>query len=261
MKSLNKLDFNFVVDLHKNLRSVRVKMNLRRPSGTFNKLNFEKWLIVNLKINKLPDRHIVDRYFEAVKELGVNNDQKGLDYFIPDEDRLSTDDLPVNHREGFVAWVIGGMHNTKMLPEDRIIELCKMIRKPIVLLGGPEDHNKAEHIMEQCQDKVYNTCGLYNINQSASIISLASKVLTNDTGLMHIAAAFKKEIFSFWGSTIPGFGMYPYLPAGEGRSHIMEVEGLKCRPCSKIGYAKCPKKHFRCMMDYDLEQLALKINA
>ena len=78
---------------------------------------------------------------------------------------------------------------------------------------------------------------------------------------MHIAAALRKEIYSFWGNTIPGFGMYPYLPAGQGKSYILEVEGLSCRPCSKIGYKKCPKKHFRCMMDHDLEQLAAKLNA
>ena len=261
IRTLKKLDFNFVVDLHRNLRSARVKMALRKPSGTFNKLNFKKWLIVNFKINKLPDRHIVDRYFESVKKLGVVNDMKGLDYFIPEEDILNPGDLPLTHREGFVAWVIGGMHYTKMLPGEKIIELCSMINKPIVLLGDQGDYDMAERIKDHCQDKVYNACGFYNINQSASILSQASVVLTNDTGLMHIAAALRKEIYSFWGNTIPGFGMYPYLPAGEGKSHILEVEGLSCRPCSKIGYKKCPKKHFRCMMDHDLEQLAAKLNA
>ena len=261
IRTLKKLDFNFVVDLHRNLRSARVKMALRKPSGTFNKLNFKKWLIVNFKINKLPDRHIVDRYFESVKKLGVVNDMKGLDYFIPEEDILNPGDLPLTHREGFVAWVIGGMHYTKMLPGEKIIELCSMINKPIVLLGDQGDYDMAERIRDHCQDKVYNACGFYNINQSASILSQASVVLTNDTGLMHIAAALRKEIYSFWGNTIPGFGMYPYLPAGEGKSHILEVEGLSCRPCSKIGYKKCPKKHFRCMMDHDLEQLAAKLNA
>ena len=62
---------------------------------------------------------------------------------------------------------------------------------------------------------------------------------------MHIAAAFKKDIISIWGNTIPEFGMSPYM-AGTN-SKIMQVQNLSCRPCSKLGYSKCPKKHFSCM--------------
>ena len=260
IRSLKKINFDFIVDLHKNLRSTRVKLALRKPAGSFDKLNFKKWLIVNLKINKLPEEHIVERYFKSLNSLGVGNDKKGLDHYIPEEDLLLTGDLPPSHADGFLAFVIGGMHYTKMYPEEKIIELCQRLEKPLILLGGSEDHARAERIREQCQDKVYNACGLYNINQSASIIRLASKVITNDTGLMHIAAAFQKEIFSLWGNTIPGFGMYPYLPEEKGKSYIFEVKDLSCRPCSKIGYSKCPKKHFRCMMDIDNRKLAAKIN-
>jgi len=68
--------------------------------------------------------------------------------------------------------------------------------------------------------------------------------------MMHIAAAFRKKILSFWGNTVPKFGMYPYKP--HPASRIMEVKGLPCRPCSKLGYASCPKKHLRCMNDQDI---------
>ena len=67
--------------------------------------------------------------------------------------------------------------------------------------------------------------------------------------MMHIAAAFKKKIYSVWGNTIPQFGMYPYMAASN--SKIIEVKGLGCRPCSKIGYDKCPKGHFKCMQEID----------
>ena len=75
---------------------------------------------------------------------------------------------------------------------------------------------------------------------------------------MHIAAAFKKIIISVWGNTIPEFGMYPYMP-GEG-SAIFEVKGLTCRPCSKIGFDKCPKGHFNCMMQQNEEEIAASVN-
>jgi len=260
INELKSFDFDFVVDLHRNLRSSRVKTALRKPSATFNKLNREKWLLVNFKISHLPDMHIVDRYFEAVAPLGISNDNIGLDYFIPSEDLIGPEYLPKTYADGFIAFVIGGMHYTKMFPEEMVIELCRRIRMPVVLMGGQDEHEKAEHIIRQCDGHMYNACGKFNISQSAAIISMSSKVITNDTGLMHIAAAYQKEIFSIWGNTIPGFGMYPYMPGNEKLSHIIEVEGLSCRPCSKIGYDKCPKKHFRCMMDIEVEKLADRIN-
>jgi ADP-heptose:LPS heptosyltransferase len=75
---------------------------------------------------------------------------------------------------------------------------------------------------------------------------------------MHIAAAFKKEIISIWGNTIPEFGMYPYM-AGE-KSKIFEIKDLECRPCSKIGYDKCPKKHFDCMNKQDVASICKTVN-
>ena len=58
---LRKEHYDYIVDLHKNYRSALVKSKLGRPSGTFNKLNVKKWLLVNAKIRKLPNIHIVDR--------------------------------------------------------------------------------------------------------------------------------------------------------------------------------------------------------
>lgn len=260
IRSLRETGFDYIVDLHRNIRSFRVKQALGVRSGTFDKLNLEKWLLVNFKVNRLPEMHIVDRYFRAVKSLGVENDGKGLDYFIPEGDMLHASELPDGFDEGFVALVIGGMHQTKMLPEEKLMELAGLISKPVILLGGPDDHVRGERIAAGSNGSVFNACGAFNINQSASIIKMAGSVITHDTGLMHIAAAFRKEIWSVWGNTIPGFGMYPYLPAGEGRSVLMQVEGLRCRPCSKIGYARCPKKHFRCMNDIPVEGLARMVS-
>ena len=93
--------------------------------------------------------------------------------------------------------------------------------------------------------KIFNLVGKLSINESASIIKNSKKVYTHDTGMMHIAAAFKKYTFCIWGNTVPEFGMYPY----DTTFTIFEVPDLKCRPCSKIGFDKCPKGHFKCMND------------
>lgn len=244
---LKKESYFHIVDLHKNLRSKGVILKLRKPSSSFNKINIKKWLIVSFKINMLPDMHIVDRYFQAVESLGVKNDDKGLDYFIPENDVVDLKTLPAIFQKGYIGWVIGGKHNTKIFPEDKIISVCKEIAKQVVLLGGKEDFEKGERIKNEVGNKIFNACGKFNINQSASLVQQADKIITNDTGLMHIAAAFRKEIISLWGNTIPEFGMYPYMPGNEKKSTVLEVKNLSCRPCSKLGKNKCPKKHFDCM--------------
>jgi len=261
LPSLKKEKFDRVIDLHKNFRSFGIRLSLLRPGSGFSKVNFRKWLMVKFKINRLPEYHIVDRYFKAIEKLSVKNDGKGLDYFIHEDDRLSLNDLPENFRNGFVGIVIGGMHFTKILPAEKVIELIKKMEKPVVLMGGPEDFKRGESIMEASEAPVLNSCGLYSLNQAASLVSLADKIVTNDTGLMHIAAAFKKEIISVWGNTIPEFGMYPYLPKSVSqKSHLFQVENLNCRPCSKIGYDKCPKSHFNCMNKQDVDEMAKILN-
>lgn len=255
MKELKNENYDHVVDLHKNFRSKGVILQLRKPASSFSKINIQKWFVVNLKINHLPKIHIVDRYFQAVERLGIKNDMFGLDYFIPEIDEIDLLSLPDTHQTGYIGWVIGGKHNTKIFPEEKIIETCKGTNQPFILLGGREDEPKGERIRKAVGKSIFNACGKYNINQSASLVRQAQKIITNDTGLMHIAAAFKKEIISLWGNTIPEFGMYPYMPGAENGSHILEVKGLSCRPCSKLGYRSCPKKHFNCMEKINLKEL------
>jgi len=248
VSDLKKENFDWIIDLHNNLRTARIKRTLKRPSKSFNKLNIEKWLLVNLKKNKLPNVHIVDRYLDTLSEFKVVNDKKGLDYFIEEKDKVDSNSLPENFQKGYIGWVIGGSYFTKMLPAKKVIDIARKIKKPILLLGGPEDKEKGDLIASKLGSQVFNACGKFNLNQSAYLVSQADKILSNDTGLMHIAAAFQKPILSFWGNTVPEFGMYPYYPQNPELSTIVEVEGLACRPCSKLGYKRnCPKKHFNCM--------------
>ncbi len=261
LPQLKAENYHHIVDLHKNFRSVGIRSKLTVAAASFPKVNFRKWLLVNFKINNMPPVHIVDRYFKAVEKLGVKNDGKGLDYFIPEKDEVSPDTLPEIFRTGYVALVIGGKHKTKQLPVDRTAQLCRKLHLPVVLLGGPEDRREAELIAEKAGAEILIACGKFNLNQSASLVRQARVVVTNDTGLMHIAAAFNKHIVSVWGNTVPEFGMYPYLPQHPERSRIFEVKGLSCRPCSKIGYEICPKGHFRCMRDQDIDAMALQVKS
>ncbi len=248
--------YDYVIDLHNNQRTFWIKLNLGVKSFSFDKLNFEKWLMVNFKINQLPDTHIVDRYLDTCALLGVKNDGKGLDYFIPPNDEVDLSLFPSVFRGNYLGWVIGAKQNTKKFPTEKIIAVLKQIDVPVILLGGKEDAGEAAKICEAVPDKnIYNACGKFSLNQSASLVQKAELIVTNDTGLMHIAAAFKKPMISLWGNTIPAFGMSPYYGYGHSQNYTMEIAGLKCRPCSKLGYNHCPKKHFKCMKLIDENKL------
>ena len=259
INDLIDVQFDYVIDLHHNLRTFYVKNRLRLLSFSFDKLNLKKWLLVNFKINLLPEIHIVDRYMATTKLFGINNDGKGLDYFLSDNDKEFPAEIRSNIPEKFIALSIGANHKTKKVPPSKLAEICDKLELPVVILGGKTDVAEASEIKKLCsKNHILDLTDKLSLNRSASIILLSELVITHDTGLMHIAAAFKKKIISIWGNTIPEFGMYPYLP-GE-RSEIFEVKGLRCRPCSKIGFNKCPKGHFNCMMQQDTEKIASLAN-
>jgi ADP-heptose:LPS heptosyltransferase len=245
--------FDYVIDLHNNFRSARIKRNIKAKAFSVNKLNWQKMLLIRFKINRLPQNHIVDRYLETTSSLHIENDGKGLDFFIPEKEEFKISDLPQPFQKGFVAFVIAGTYTTKKLPVDKISEICQKTNFPVILLGGKKELDEGEKVLSQSKGNVLNYAGKISLNRSASLVRDANVVLTNDTGLMHIAAAFQKKILSFWGNTVADFGMVPYQP--HPVSKRMEVENLKCRPCSKLGFQKCPKKHFKCMNDIRVDEV------
>jgi len=247
--------FDYIIDLHKNLRSKRVIKSLKSLSFTFNKLNYEKWLLTSFKVNKLPDIHIVDRYMQAVKTLGVTNDYKGLEYFIAEGEKVSLSKIPSTHQDGYISFAIGAQFATKRLPAHKIISICKKINTPIILLGGKEDAIIGDEIATEVGELIFNACGKYSLNQSASLVQQSKTLITHDTGLMHIGVALGVKIVSIWGNTVPALGMYPYYPNNPDQYSIIENNNLKCRPCSKLGHSKCPKGHFKCMNEIDEEEI------
>lgn len=253
MHELKDENFDYIIDLHHNIRTLRIKNQLQKKSFSFHKLNVEKYLYTGFKINVLPDVHIVDRYMKTVESFGVKNDGAGLDYFLGPHDEIGKDDIPLSHYAGYIGCVIGAAHGTKRLPVHKWKEFCERIKHPIILIGGKQDVAAAKEICAADPVKIYNACGKFSINESADLVRRAKMIISNDTGLMHIAAAFKKPVVSLWGNTVPSFGMVPYygdnfLNAQTKKPYsILQVKKLWCRPCSKIGYKKCPLGHFKCM--------------
>jgi heptosyltransferase-2 len=254
--ALKAEQYDYIIDLHNNLRTLRIKRTLKVKSFSFDKLNIQKWFLTALKLNVLPTLHIVDRNLATLSSFGVLNDGKGLDFFIPEKDKVKDKDIPASHHFGYIGIVIGAALETKKLTVHLLKELCSKINYPIILLGGPEDKANGDVIAATDDIKIYNSCGKFNLNESADLVRRSKLIITHDTGLMHIAAALKKPIVSIWGNTVPDFGMTAYYGNDTITDTRFEVTGLSCRPCSKIGYKQCPKKHFKCMELQNLDLIA-----
>ncbi len=259
IQHLRAQQFDYVIDLQNTFTTDLIKLALGTRSSSVDRQSIRQWMYVRWKVNALPEQHIVDRYMATVQPLGIRNDGQGLDYFIPYKDEVETDWLPDTHQSDFVAYAIGGQHATRRLPLLRMIELCRKINYPIILLGDKNDAAIGDELVRAIgSEHIYNACGQYNLNQSASLLQRARVVFSHDTGLMHIAAALRKKVYSIWGSTTPQFGFYPY-----NTPHVrLETPGLGCRPCSAAGSGNCPMRHFKCMndlsFDFDVKELRTK---
>lgn len=246
--------FDYIIDLHKTLRSYLLRFRLGRKTLSFRKLSVEKFLITKLGVDFLPEnKHVVDRILDTVRPLGVTDDWKPVDYFLSPAEKFDTGRLPGKYRDRYVAFVIGGQHFTKRLPFEKIRTICSGIGLPVVLLGGPEDAVVAERLENELGDAVFNLCGKLSFNTSVSVLEQSRVVIAHDTGLMHISGAFNKPVISVWGATSPDkFGVWPYLATDR---YEAQVPGLSCNPCSNFGTSKCPKGHFACMWQQDEEYI------
>lgn len=253
---INKLKsekFDYLIDLHRNIRSISTRFSLKTKYSTFPKLNFKKFLFTKFKINKMPNLHIVDRYFKAVEFLNVKNDGQGLDLFI---EKKTT--LPENLiiEKNYISFAIGATYETKRYPISLIKEFIEKATLPVYIIGGVKEKKDGEFLQKGSKGKAVSLCAMLSLQQSALLIKQSSLHISNDTGMMHFAAALKKPLLSIWGNTVPDFGMYPYYPEElKNQYSIIERKDLSCRPCSKLGYHTCPKKHFKCMNEISPNQI------
>jgi ADP-heptose:LPS heptosyltransferase len=258
---LKRESFDQVIDLHKNFRSYRIRRALGRPVLSYRKLSPEKFLLTRFHIDRMPSRHISERCLDALSPLGVKDDGKGLDHFLTSGTDLAADPLPGFTHQGYTALVVGASYFTKKLPLTRLVELVGKIDHPVVVVGGPEDAEVGAGLAAGFPDRVFNGCGRYDLHRSSLLVRDARLVISHDTGLQYIACAFQKPVLAIWGGTSPDLQVEPWYGSAHPDQHLnFRVPGLHCQPCSNYGTKTCPKGHFRCMLDLDLDQLAATAN-
>jgi ADP-heptose:LPS heptosyltransferase len=256
--------YDLVVDLQNNHRSKQLVREL--DAGTvvrYRKQNWKKWLLVKTRIDLTgPYRSVVDRYRDSLAEFGVNADGRGCELHPSAADRAFASCLPESGGPR-LAVCFGAMHASKRYPAASFAAVLGALfeakHMQALLLGGTEDVAYSQAILqalpERFHSQVVDLAGKCSLMQSAAVLERSDAVLCNDTGLMHMASAFEKQLFVLFGSSVSAFGFLPYRTPFE----LFEVQGLRCRPCSHIGRDNCPEGHFRCMVELKAEVVAAAI--
>ncbi|CAI8302578.1 MAG: ADP-heptose--LPS heptosyltransferase 2 [Cryomorphaceae bacterium] len=224
---LKDKEYDVIIDLQNNFRSLKIRLGLKIKSFVVKKENIKRYILIYFGVNLL-NNHIVDRYFNTIENLKVYNDNQGIDYALS-----NLPNLKFETNKDYISWCIGGTHEAKKLSIKQISNVINKLNTDVVLIGGADEKKMAAEIINNTMSKkVHSFCGEISIEESAFLIKKSRLFLTNDTGMMHIASAFDSPIISFWGCTKPSLGFSAYMPNKNSENIIME---LSKRPCSKHG--------------------------
>jgi len=262
--ALQKAHYDIVIDLHNSLRSRFLRFLLARQVFVVRKDIIKRWLLVNFKKNYYPSIiSVPEKYIRTIAPLGIVNDDEGLE--------LCTDENTSGCLQTkFTEWNIDGntplfviaptaKHTTKMWLPEYYIALGKKIAKEhnakICVSGAGEEKkycdNIASEINAACAHSAISTAGILSLLETAALVERCSAVITNDSAMMHIAAALQKKVIAIFGSTVEEFGFFPYRT----NNKVVQNIGLQCRPCSHIGKYECPQLHFKCIKDISVEHV------
>lgn len=145
--------------------------------------------------------------------------------------------------DGFVAAAPGSIWGTKRWPG--FGDLARLLPGRIVVIGGPDDQEAAQVVVDAAPDRVASAAGAVSLRVSAAILERAGVLVTNDSAPLHLASATGTPTVAIFGPTTPALGFGPRAP----QAAIIERTNLGCRPCSDHGPVRCPLGHHRCMRE------------
>ena len=268
-KKIWQTKYDIILDIHRNFRSRLIcwsfknLFNRKTIIRTVRKNYFLRFLLVYFKLNLYKKFHgcvikVWQKYLQVAQPLGIKPDNLGIELFLNDEAESVVQILftEIKSRKWKIVIAPGAKHFTKRWPAEYFADLIRKFftkyKSQIILVGGPEDREVTAQVTSTIPDiPVLSMVGNYTILQTAAIIKHANLFIGNDSGLTHVAAAFKIPTVAIFGSTVEEFGFFPENP----NAIVVENNRLNCRPCSHIGRAKCPKKHFKCMREITPENV------
>lgn len=248
--------YDLILDLHNSLRSIvlRTFVGARRVR-VFRKHAVKRFLLVKFKWNRYGRvRTVAERYADTLRGFGTADVR--VEMPVPEDvARIAGGILrsgAFTAADRLVGFAPTARHFTKRWPMDRYVrlgaDLAAAGRVRIAIFGGPEETEECADLAHLINSAASAHCaesfaGRFSLPEAAAALGSCALLVTNDTGLMHIAAARGTPLVAIFGSSVKEFG---FFPQGD-RSLVVEADDVPCRPCSHIGRSSCPLGHFDCM--------------
>ena len=241
-----------VLDLHNKIRSkiLRALVPSRR-TVVWHKRDFRDTLPVKLALRPYhASRLFADRYHAAVEELvGARLPRGELRYFLGAGDLSNADQAlaaaGVSLSQPILGLSPGANWQTKRWPVERYAGLAaRALRAGVqVVVQGSHDEAELGRAIARSAPGTVDLSGKLDLPTLGGLIARCTAFAANDSGPMHMARGLGVPTLAFFGSTDPG--MFEF----EG--HRALFAGVECSPCSFFGRSRCPRGHFRCMLDLD----------
>lgn len=237
-----KNKYDLVINLHRFASSGLLTV----LSGAKRKIGFQKNPLSFLYSKAYPHQmdqglHEVDRNLNLISDLLIPTVRRPALY-PKDADLKSVEEF---QKQAYYCLAPASVWFTKQAPEAVWVQLMKQLNETgasIYLIGGPDDKNLLDQIIETSKVKAVNLAGKLSIMQSAALMKGATRAFVNDSGPLHIASAMNTPVTAFFCSTVSDFGFGPLSDDAK----IQEIKDLACRPCGLHGHKTCPEGHFKC---------------
>lgn len=255
LRSLRADYYDLAVDLHCTPRSQLLLRGLRAGRKlTYNKRVLRRALLVRLGWNTLRRMTPVsDLYAAPLRRLGLTGRLGAPTMHLDPESSEATKahvarSLPDAPNQPLLAVAPGARWPTKRWPVERFAAVAQKLAREkqaaVVILGGSDEAQLARAVGDKLDVPVVNGAGTLSLMDSATLLSRCRLLISNDSGLMHMATALQVPVVAIFGPTVQEFGFYPF----QARSEVVS-EPLPCRPCSTKGSRRCPRWHHACMQD------------
>ncbi len=266
-REIRSVSYDLFVDIHRNLRSIYMRSGLSGTTVvTYNKCVFRRWLLIHTGLNTY--RHVVpvhQRYLKALTSLQIPDDDKGLEFFVDPAAQQTVDNYineqgfdPESHIQ--IAMAPGAGFATKRWPVTSFIQTARQLiderEARIWIFGDHSDQSLGAEIVAELGDACRDLTGQLTLMQTACALRRMRLLLTNDTGLMHMACALDMGVVALFGPTTRELGFFPVHP----HARVVEHLDLSCRPCTHVGLDTCPKGHFKCMRECSVERVVQTVD-
>lgn len=253
MRSLRAGKYDLIISPHRSFRSAIIsKLSSAKKTISFDRSSMS--FLYDEKVFYKKDIHEILRNLSLLYPIGIKSDKIiRPELFIGKEESDAADNFffesGIDQNDRIICIAPGSVWFTKRFPKEKFVKVCDLLQSTgskIILIGGESDKELTGYIYSNSENKnISDAAGKFSILGSAELIRRASLLITNDSAPLHIANAVGTKVIAVFGATVPGFGFYPY---GD-EDIVIEINGLKCRPCSIHGGNKCPVKTFDCMME------------